>query len=122
MTLPPCPFILPVRIEDGTFLVADDCELISDLPDATQAERDFIVAAINSTASAPSVDTERGARMTPAQLLHLSRLIEEYRVAEVEQAESVFSSNTLEDRLLIEDRAAVARRRLDEYLASLVTP
>lgn len=41
------PFKLPVRLEDDTFLVASDCELIDQLLDATPAERDYIVKAIN---------------------------------------------------------------------------
>jgi len=41
------PFALPVRIEDGEFLVAADCELIASLTDATPAERAFIVKALN---------------------------------------------------------------------------
>lgn len=39
-------FELPVRM-DGDFLVAADCELISRMPDATPAERAYILRAIN---------------------------------------------------------------------------
>lgn len=42
------PFKLPVRLSDGEFLVADDCELIARLHDATPDERAFIVKAINA--------------------------------------------------------------------------
>lgn len=42
------PFRLPVRIVDEHFLVADDCELITKLPDATDAEKAYIVKALNA--------------------------------------------------------------------------
>ena len=44
----PLPVIkLPVRIEEGGFLVGADHELISHLPEATDAEKEAIVALMN---------------------------------------------------------------------------
>jgi hypothetical protein len=54
--------------------------------------------------------------------MHLRRLIEDYRDAEVTKAESQFAYNDLVQRIEIENDAQAARHRLNHYLASLETP
>ena len=46
-----CPFKLPVRLEDEEYLVAADNELIAHLLSSTPEEREYIVWAINRSAS-----------------------------------------------------------------------
>jgi len=51
MPKPLCPFKLPVRLEDEEYLVAADNELIAHLEASTPQEREYIIWAINRSAS-----------------------------------------------------------------------
>jgi hypothetical protein len=60
--------------------------------------------------------------MKPDQLVHLLFLIEDYRDAEVAKAEANFSYHDRVQRIQIQNEVDTARRRLNEYLATLKDP